>query len=308
MHYAPTPIHPWMRFHGNEIYIKREDLLPFSFGGNKLRIADALFADMAQLGGDHIIAYGPPTSNLCRMIVNRAASRNLRCTILCGVDGTAAREGSNAALVESFGAELRCCDKSAVAQTVEAILEQSQRQGNRPYYIYGDKYGHGKEAVAAGAYAAVYAEIRQQEAALGLRFDSIYLACGTGMSYSGLLAGRIAQGGTADIIAISVARSREQAMPYLHRTLDSLVSSPDKPIHFIDDYRLDYGRSHAPIHQSIREALTQTGIALDPIYTGKAFWGMKEHILSQSIEGRNILFIHTGGTPLFFDHIKEIFA
>lgn len=28
------------------IYIKRDDLLPFSFGGNKVRIAEEFFADM----------------------------------------------------------------------------------------------------------------------------------------------------------------------------------------------------------------------------------------------------------------------
>ena len=31
---------------GNELYIKRDDLLPFSMGGNKVRIAEAFFQDM----------------------------------------------------------------------------------------------------------------------------------------------------------------------------------------------------------------------------------------------------------------------
>jgi D-cysteine desulfhydrase len=45
------------------------------------------------------------------------------------------------------------------------------------------------------------------------------------------------------------------------------------------------------------------GIPLDPIYTGKAFWGMKEYIKDMQMAGKNILFIHTGGTPLFFDFL-----
>ena len=32
----------------NEIYIMREDLLPFSMGGNKVRIAGAFFRDMQE--------------------------------------------------------------------------------------------------------------------------------------------------------------------------------------------------------------------------------------------------------------------
>ena len=45
------------------------------------------------------------------------------------------------------------------------------------------------------------------------------------------------------------------------------------------------------------------GIPLDATYTGKAFMGMTEYI--KEIKERNILFIHTGGTPLFFDALKN---
>lgn len=43
------------------------------------------------------------------------------------------------------------------------------------------------------------------------------------------------------------------------------------------------------------------GIPLDPTDTSKAFWGMKEYLKNQTITGKNILFVHTGGVPLFFD-------
>ena len=39
---------------------------------------------------------------------------------------------------------------------------------------------------------------------------------------------------------------------------------------------------------------------LDPTYTGKAFWGMREYIKKNKIVGKKILFIHTGGTPPVF--------
>ena len=37
---------------GNQLYIMREDLLPFSLGGNKVRIANAFFEDMQKKGCD----------------------------------------------------------------------------------------------------------------------------------------------------------------------------------------------------------------------------------------------------------------
>jgi D-cysteine desulfhydrase len=33
---------------------------------------------------------------------------------------------------------------------------------------------------------------------------------------------------------------------------------------------------------------------------------MKEYIKKNDIKGKNILFIHTGGTPLFFDDLEEV--
>ena len=40
-----------------------------------------------------------------------------------------------------------------------------------------------------------------------------------------------------------------------------------------------------------------------PTYTGKAFWGMKNYLEENEIRDSNILFIHTGGTPLFYDNL-----
>ena len=48
------------------LYCKREDLLPFSLGGNKVRIGRAFFKDMMEKGKDCMIVYGNSRSNLCR--------------------------------------------------------------------------------------------------------------------------------------------------------------------------------------------------------------------------------------------------
>ena len=45
--------------------------------------------------------------------------------------------------------------------------------------------------------------------------------------------------------------------------------------------------------------------SLDATYTGKAFCGMLDYIQKERLTDRNILFIHTGGTPLFFDYLSQ---
>ena len=77
----------------------------------------------------------------------------------------------------------------------------------------------------------------------------------------------------------------------------------DKTI-FIDKYiGSGYGKENDEIITTIKEAMIKYGIPLDTTYTGKAFNGMKKYIIENDIRGKNILFIHTGGTPLFFDDL-----
>lgn len=57
----------------NCIYIKREDLLPFSFGGNKARIVQEFFEDMRKKNKNCLIGYGNARSNLCRIIANKCS-------------------------------------------------------------------------------------------------------------------------------------------------------------------------------------------------------------------------------------------
>ncbi len=309
MKYQETPLHFLMHFEGNEIYIKREDLLPFSFGGNKLRIAKAFFADMEQKGGDHILAYGPVTSNLCRVIANLAAHKGYGCTILYGVDDTEHYPASsNIRLVRSFGTETVICAKTQVAENVERILAQLHSRGSKPYYIYGDMYGKGNERTPASAYYAAYDEILQQEKQQGLQFERMFLACGTGMTYGGLLAGSMAHARRQDIIGVSVARTREQAFHHVQKYMNSLAEGGAERIHIEHAAMLDYGKYNQTVTETIQHVMKHFGIALDPIYTAKAYCAMLDYIRRHAVKYEQILFIHTGGTPLFFDHIKEIYA
>ena len=63
-----------------------------------------------------------------------------------------------------------------------------------------------------------------------------------------------------------------------------------------------YGQGNEEIRQTIREMLIHNGIPMDATYTGKAYAGMKKYIKEHGIY--NILFIHTGGVPLFFDELR----
>ena len=71
-----------IRTEQNNIYIKRDDLFPFSFGGNKARKAVNFFKEIDNGDFDTVVTYGSSSSNHCRVISNMATVRNIPCYII----------------------------------------------------------------------------------------------------------------------------------------------------------------------------------------------------------------------------------
>lgn len=306
------------------IYMKRDDLLPFSFGGNKVRIAQEFYADLDAQKKNCMVGYGNARSNLCRVLANLNFMRGGVCHIISPADDDGERSNTaNSIIVHSSGAIVHFCNKDNVAETVDAVFAECEASGLKPYYIYGNRYGKGNEAVPVRAYAKVYTEIQKQCHMLGIKFDAIFLATGTGMTQAGLLAGCMLAKGHEKIIGISVARKREQeskeVLKYINAYLHSVYCTDAKCCHSMVDHNADmtsdieiiveddylsggYGKYDFQIRGTIKDILLAEGIALDPTYTGKAFYGMLDILKKNNY--KNVLFLHTGGTPLFFDLLK----
>ena len=137
--FGPTPLYLLETDeNGNRFFIKREDLLPYSFGGNKARIGAEYLSDMLEKGCNHMVAYGNARSNLCRVLANLCAGEGLPITIITPADDDGKqREAFNGKLCESFGAKIVPCLKTGVAETVDRVLEGIRQNGETPYYIYG---------------------------------------------------------------------------------------------------------------------------------------------------------------------------
>lgn len=63
----------------NRIFVKREELIPFSFGGNKVRIAEEYINHMKTENKTCMVSYGSQKSNLCRVLSNRFAMLGIPC-------------------------------------------------------------------------------------------------------------------------------------------------------------------------------------------------------------------------------------
>lgn len=304
-----SPIQTLGDWHGNRLFIKREDLLPFSFGGNKARKAVLFFAEIDAGQYDTVVTYGSSSSNHCRIIANMAAQRNLPCRIIAPLEES--KETFNSAMMRMFGAEIILCPVEQVHDTIEMLLDDLRAQGRKPYFIPGG--GHGN--LGTQAYVDCYEEIRAYEQLNGVHFDSIFLASGTGTTQAGLVCGQLLSKDCRSIVGISIARKnprgRQVVVDSVNEYLDAkgislAAEAVDSSVLFVDDYVLSgYGSYDEKISSTIREMMCRHGIALNPVYTGKAFCGMEQYILSHGLTNQNILFIHTGGDPLYFDWLRS---
>ncbi len=74
-----------------------------------------------------------------------------------------------------------------------------------------------------------------------------------------------------------------------------------------------YGRTTPEQLSFIRDVASLEGLLLDPVYTGKALFGLAQEIRKGTFrKGERILFIHTGGVfglfPFREAFLKEVFT
>ena len=129
------------------------------------------------------------------------------------------------------------------------------------------------------------------------------------MTIAGLIAGKFLSGSQVKITGICVARESEITLTRIQNHVDAYLKRHvdlESLVEITDEFLCGgYGRIDQEVEDTIRETYSTHGVALDPIYTGKAFRGMKKFIEKNHLSGEKILFIHTGGLPLFFDFIRK---
>lgn len=296
----------------NRYFIKREDMIPFSFGGNKARKAAEFYKEIKASGADVVMTYGSYSSNHCRIIANMACAMGLDCHIISPEEN---REMLyNTRMVEAFGAVVETCPVNMVSETIDRRVEAYRQEGRNPYFILGG--GHGNPGTRACV--NTYREIAAYEKQTGIRFDFIFHASGTGTTQAGLVSGKLLaeaekkEAGQSvneqRIVGISIARNEERGREVVRQSIEEYLGEAysalyrEEELLFVDAYCMGgYGKYTRDVEKTIEEVMNKDGIPMDSTYVGKAFYGMKRYVEEHQITGRNILFLHTGGTPLFFD-------
>lgn len=301
--FLDTPIYPLERISkevGKQIFIKRDDLTGVEFSGNKIRKLEFAVKEALDEGAKTLITCGGIQSNHARATAAVAAKLGLQCHLVLRSEPNPPWAG-NYFLDQLFGAQVTFLDEKAFEshlQVMETLKESYDKKGQKAYLIpIGASNGIGNFG-----YANAFEEILRQETK-EMDFGAIVCAVGSGGTLAGLLLGNHIQKGQKHIIGINVANDAayfEKQVDVILGESHSYLQLPYEKAHFHIDIRDGYvGQGYAKITERepafISEVAKKEGLLLDPVYTGKAFYGLLKEIEKGAIQEDKILFIHTGG-------------
>lgn len=291
------------------LYIKRDDIGALGGGGNKLRKLEFLIPPALEQGCDTLITFGALQSNHARLTAAVAARLGLKCHLILSRkvlrSGPHYEHGGNLVLDTLFGAQLHYLEAEADPLAYcDQLQGELRASGHKPWVIpFGGSDAHG-----ALGHVACVEEIENQARDLGLTFDHLVHASGSGGTQAGLMIGAALHDAPFSILGVSVMNPEAQLREVVSgivRDASLLLEAPGlqtlEPE--VDDGFI--GAGYGLVHESTREALslmaTTEGVLLDPVYTGKAFAGLIGRVRDGRIkQGSNVVFLHTGGVPGLF--------
>lgn len=312
-----TPIEKLTRFSqaigGPAIYIKRDDMLGLTGGGNKTRKLEFLVADALAQGADTLITCGGVQSNHCRLTLAAAVKEGLKCRLILSelVTGSYHPDASgNVFLYHLLGVEkVRVVPwgTDLMAELQHAAAEAAA-EGRKPYII---PMG-GSNPLGALGYVACAEEIMHQTFEAGLDIHHIVLPGGSAGTHGGLLLGlygnncRIPVTGISvlspkDVLENRIAELVQQTAAYMG--ID--VKIPRQQVVCLNEYLgPGYTLPTAGMVEAVKLLASTEGILLDPTYTGKAMAGLID-LTKRGYFNKddNVLFLHTGGTPGLYANI-----
>ena len=295
---------------GPDLYIKRDDLLGLTAGGNKTRKLEFLVADALARGADTLITCGAVQSNHCRLTLAAAVKEGLKCRLVLEerVPGSYNPGASgNNFLFALLGVEAITVVKTGVdlGAEMQKVADEVAALGRKAYVIPGG----GSNALGGLGYVSCAEEILAQTFQLGIRLDHIVCASGSTGTHAGLVSGLVGNNSHIPITGINVRRTREEQEPNVHKlaqeiaTLLGIVGGvPRDTIRALGDWvGPGYSLPSPEMVEAVRMVAQVEGILLDPVYTGKTMAGLIGLIRrGEFTKGQNVLFVHTGGAPALY--------
>jgi 1-aminocyclopropane-1-carboxylate deaminase/D-cysteine desulfhydrase-like pyridoxal-dependent ACC family enzyme len=309
---GPSPLTPLRRFSAElggdvDVWVKREDLLPLAFGGNKLRNLEFLVGAALAEDADTLVTSGRRWSNHCRLTAAAGARAGLDVhLVLSGPPSPVGEEGTNQRLDQMLGATVHVTEtgeRAERAAEVERVAAELRAAGRRPFVV--GVGGTGPVGAAGQVLAGLEVAAQLDEAGVGAA--TVVLPSATGGTHAGVLTGlALAAPPIRHVVGLAVAAPAAELRPTIVSILESLVPlaggrvPADAVVLEDDQLGSGYGRPTGPAGEAATLLARTEGIFVDPIYTAKALAGLIARARDGRLRGP-VVFWHAGGTPGLFE-------
>ena len=303
---TPTPFYLLERLSaelaGPRIWIKRDDLTGSATSGNKIRKLEFLLADALAQGCDTLITSGGVQSNHCRAVAILGAQLGLKVHLLLRSDREPQLVG-NLLLDKLAGATIShysVGEFKRLDSLFQHWRDHYQQQGRNPYSIPTG----GSNGTGLWGYASMAGELAEDFSRHHIAPEAIVHATGSGGTQAGLMLGCYLQGIDSVVRGYAVCDDSDYFAGKISADLRDWKKrySSDIAIEALvadtcDNYiGPGYGQAGPEIFQLIKRIAASEGILLDPVYTGKAFYGLIEDIKKGHFaKDGDVVFVHTGG-------------
>jgi len=324
---------------GVEIHLKRDDLTSFDLGGNKVRKLEFLLADALQRGFDSVITIGGLQSNHCRATALAARQVGLTPILILRTELSEEQidvEG-NLMLSRMVGAKIYTVkpedyyEKGGdffVHQLAQRLAETQGRKcyevpcgGSNTLGTFGYLHAVAELIRQAGIDSCAPESAPDQDCEGGKRdfpYDHLVFGCGSGGTAAGLAIGVHLARLDVKVHAVGVCDSPDEFYEVVRHKAESLGLTGQKQEGFVGDFGapplhndvrrwlsihdaqgLGYSLSSPEELQFLYDVSSQTGMVLDPVYSGKALFKLCTDLVKSQPEvfrpGHRVLFVHTGG-------------
>jgi len=313
----PTPLQPLKRFSKemgmSTIWVKRDDLTGSVLSGNKVRKLEFTLAEAMHNGSDIIITLGGIQSNHCRATSLLCAQLGVQCHLL--LYGDEIIENGNLLLDKLAGAKISYYPSDRDKGFKENELKKWHRkyldESKKPYSIPEGA----SDAVGLWGYIGASKELFQDFQKHGINPGHIISATGSGGTQGGLILGKHIFDLQAKIWGINVANDAAHFINKITYDMRIWREKYKQDIH-VDSLKINmidgfvgpgYAKAPQEVFDLIWKLAETEGLVLDPVYTGKAFYGMVQKMKDGLFkESEDIVFLHTGGVFGLFPQSEEI--
>ncbi len=324
--HLPTPLErmPNMteRFHGPNLFIKRDDATGLAMGGNKVRQLEYYVGHAMDLGCDTLLTTGAVQSNHVRQTI--AAARKMGWHVEIQLEhrvegkGKEYNESGNVYLDKLMGAKIHYYDVGEDEEGADKAMynraEELKKEGYKPYVIPLGAVD--KTPWGSLGYVECVEEMILQSQATGTKIDAIVIGTGSANTHAGILAGLIALNCDIPVYGFCVRRDQVSQAQRVKTKTKKVLKMLDLDENKVTDEMVKcsdwvlapgYGLLNEAVTEAIKIAAHEEAILLDPTYTGKAMAGLIGMLRNNEFKkDENIVFLHTGGTPSLFGYPELI--